>query len=145
MHPTILAKRKARAINEIIVAAEALGNYAELDPLLIEALSPKARDPRVKDMFRLEAVAKLTTALAVDAGLLKENAEEPEPAADEEEATEADATDAAVSTETGQTALVEELPDPVLVSGENAEEPEPAAAEEDAKPKRRAASRKKKK
>jgi len=91
MHPSILAKRKAEAVNRIVWTAEALSNHLELDPVLAEGLQPKGiKDPATAEMMRLEGLADILTAVAIQTGAVKESASEP-------------ADEATVSTETEPT------------------------------------------
>src|SRR5687767_8787469 len=54
MHPSILAQRRAQAVNRIVQAARIL------DPEHAEALEPKGiKDPQAVEMIRLEALADL--------------------------------------------------------------------------------------
>jgi len=76
MHPSILIKRKAEALNRILAKAAALVQRIKLDPALTDALQPKGiKDPQVLEMMRLEALADLFDQLAWSAGI-----EEPAPA-----------------------------------------------------------------
>lgn len=70
MHPTILVKRKADALQRILATTDALAQHLELDPALVEALQPQGiKDPRVMEMKRLEALAALLDQLAAMAGV----------------------------------------------------------------------------
>jgi hypothetical protein len=58
MHPSILAKRKAQALERIVRAARGL------DPEHAEALEPKGvKDPAAAEMMRLEALAEILEGL----------------------------------------------------------------------------------
>jgi hypothetical protein len=60
MHPSILAKRKADAINRIVVAAGALAEVHQLNPERRAALEPKGiKDLAAAEMMRLEGLADL--------------------------------------------------------------------------------------
>jgi len=64
MHPSILAKRKAQAMDRIVQAVQSL------DPAAAEALQPKGiKDPAAAEMMRLEALAALLDQLAANAGV----------------------------------------------------------------------------
>lgn len=65
MHPSILAKRKADAINRIVTAAGTLADRHQLDPARRAALEPKGiKDPAAVEMMRLEGLADLLDNLA---------------------------------------------------------------------------------
>lgn len=58
MHPSILAQRKAKAMDRILQAARVI------DPARAEALQPKGvKDPAAAEMMRLEAIADLLDGL----------------------------------------------------------------------------------
>lgn len=60
MHPSVLAQRRARAMDRIVQAAR------HLDPEHTESLQPKGiKDPQAAEMMRLEAIADLLERLAV--------------------------------------------------------------------------------
>jgi hypothetical protein len=70
MHNTVLAKRRAVAIDRIVNRATALVQHLELDPALAEALQPKTiKDPQAAEMIRLEALATLIDQMAINAGV----------------------------------------------------------------------------
>jgi hypothetical protein len=112
MHPSILAKRKAQALERIGWTAEALAKHLELDPVLIEGLQPKGiKDPAAAEMMRLEGLSDLLTAVAIQTGAVKESAPEP---GDEE----------TVSTETPEAEpTMGDLPAPVLEDDDFEEKP----------------------
>jgi hypothetical protein len=65
MHPSILAKRKAGAINRIVTAAGALADQHKLNPARRAALEPKGiKDLAAVEMMRLEGLAALLEDLA---------------------------------------------------------------------------------
>jgi len=68
MHPTILAQRKAIALNRIVVSADALASHLKLPTALTDALKQPVKDPQVREMSRLEAIADLLAALEVSSG-----------------------------------------------------------------------------
>jgi hypothetical protein len=155
MHPTTLAKRKALALNQIVFSAGALARIADLDPALIQGLNPAhARDAHVRDMFVMEGIAHLLTALGVSAGAIKEEApvtvETPAPPITPP--MEPTTTDD-IQTPAPTPDSFEGLPEPVIGAAEDPEaettpavEDEPTPIEEEApvaKPKRRTSSRKK--
>lgn len=78
MHPSILAKRKAQAVGNIVWTAGALAKQFELDPALTEALQPKGiKDPATAEMMRMEALSDLLMAVGLQAGAVKEGAPDP--------------------------------------------------------------------
>jgi hypothetical protein len=69
MHPSILAQRKAKATNRILVAAEALVKQLALAPALVAGLQPQGvKDPQALEMIRLEGLADLLDQLALHDG-----------------------------------------------------------------------------
>jgi len=73
MHPTILAKRKAEAVGKVVFASEALAEHFSLVPVLIAGLHPVGiKDPQVRDLMLLEAVADALLAIGIQAGAIKE-------------------------------------------------------------------------
>lgn len=73
MHQSILAKRKAIAMQRIVTRASALVAHLELDLAIAEGLQPKGiKDAAVADMMRLERLADLVDRLADNAGLPQE-------------------------------------------------------------------------
>lgn len=69
MHILNLSRRNGRAQERILAAANALARFADLDPALIEALSPHVKDSAVQAMREREAVADLLEALAIQTGI----------------------------------------------------------------------------
>lgn len=79
MHPSILAKRKADAVNRIIQVARSM------DPERAEALQPKGiKDPATAEMMRMEAIADLLEHLGTPAVSTEtEPADDPRPTLDD--------------------------------------------------------------
>ena len=70
MHQSILAKRRATAVQRIVTKASTLAAFLNLDPSLAGALEPKGvKDAQVVDMLRLEALADLMDRIAENAGV----------------------------------------------------------------------------
>lgn len=63
MHITVLAEKRGKAINRVVENAKILAESLKLDPQLIVGLTPNVKDPMVKEMRRLEAVADLLDAI----------------------------------------------------------------------------------
>lgn len=63
MHITVLAEKRGKAINRIVGDAKFLAESLKLDPQLIVGLTPNVKEPMVKEMRRLEAVADLLDAI----------------------------------------------------------------------------------
>lgn len=133
MDSTILATRKAQAINRITELSKRFAQAADLDPALVDALQPGVKDPQVKELRRFEAIADLMSALALSAHLVKE----PEPALTEPVATAAEPSaalpldglpapeiDPAVATVTG------DLAQPIDPDAAASEEAQPVETEE---------------
>lgn len=122
MHILILSKRNGRAQERMLAAAKAIGRVAGIDPALIEALNPRAKDPAIRAMEQREAIADLLEALAIAANIpLTEPADDEQPA----EAPAADVTtvtppeqEAVNLPESTESATDEALPSPVLEEGE---------------------------
>lgn len=75
MHQSILAKRKAEAVNRITWTAGALVAHFEGNPALTQELEPKGvKDPAAAEMMRLEALSDLLTWVALHVGAIKESA-----------------------------------------------------------------------
>jgi hypothetical protein len=73
MHPSILAKRKADAINRIVVAAGTLAEVHQLNPERRAALEPKGiKDLAALEMMRLEGLASLMEDLVAVTAVTKE-------------------------------------------------------------------------
>ncbi len=70
MHILHLSKRNGRAQERLLAAAKALAHAAEIDPALVDALSPKTKDPAVRAMMEREAVADLLEKIAITAGVM---------------------------------------------------------------------------
>lgn len=122
MHPSVLAKRKAMAVNRIVARATALVQYLELDPTLAEALEPKAtRDPATVDMLRMEALATLIDHVALNAGVPEE--EQPDTSVGEFIVEPVTAV-TPVEDETGPEAIPTDVPDEVESAAEAVEETE---------------------
>ena len=63
MHITVLAEKRGKAINRVVENAKILAESLKLDPQLIVGLTPNVKEPMVKEMRRLEAVADLLDAI----------------------------------------------------------------------------------
>lgn len=139
MHPTILAQRKANAVNRIVWASGALAKELELDPALVDALQPKGiKDPRVLEMMRLEGVANLMLQLAIRVGAVNEGdavtAVTPESEPEVETPAEVESAAATIE-ETEPETIVAEEPAPEVLE-------EPALIEAKPKPRRKSSSKK---
>ena len=129
MHPSVLAKRKAIAVNRIVARVTALVQYLELDPALAESLEPKStRDPATVDMLRMEALATLIDQVALNAGAPEE--EQPDTTV-REFIVEPVTAVTPVEDETGPEATPTDVPDEVESAAEAVE-----GTESPAKPKR---------
>ena len=128
MHPSILIKRKAEALNRILAKAAALVQRIKLDPALTDALQPKGiKDPQVLEMMRLEALADLFDQLAWSAGI-----DEEEPAAAVTVVTEPDSKPMEESLPGPvPPGILEELPAPVIEEEEPAAEMETESVDEE--------------
>ena len=122
MHVLQLSQRNGQAQERLVRAAKAFARVANLDPALIEALTPGTKDLAVRAMQEREAVADLLEALAISAHIpLTEPAAE-EPAVDDVTTVTTPEQEAVSLPEAGQDAPAEsgeELPPPVLEDGEN--------------------------
>lgn len=63
MHITVLAEKRGKAINRVVESAKILAESLKLDSQLIVGLTPNVKEPMVKEMRRLEAVADLLDAI----------------------------------------------------------------------------------
>lgn len=136
MHPSVLIKRKAIAVNRIVERAGALVKRLELDPVLVAALEPKVKDTETADMLRMEALGTLIAELALSAGAppekqpdttVKEFIVEASPASDELPAPALDQLPAAEPTTEEIPAEAETTEEPAR---EVAEEPTPDVSED---------------
>jgi len=112
MHILNLSKRNGRAQERMMNAAKVLANLADLDLALVEALTPKSKNPDVRAMQQREAIADLLEALAIGAGAM------PATLADEPVVDEPSAPDVTVVTTVESTTQPETIERAPAESGE---------------------------
>jgi hypothetical protein len=69
MHNSILVKRNHVAHTRTLITASALAEHLHIDPLKVQALTPKAKDKDVRLMMQREAVAELLSDIALSLGI----------------------------------------------------------------------------
>ena len=58
-----LARREANARDRVLEASQKLASKLQIDAALLELLNRNNRDPRVKGLFQLEAIADILEAV----------------------------------------------------------------------------------
>lgn len=111
MHILQLSKRNGNAQERMLTAAKLLARAAEIDPALVEALTPTVKDLAVRSMMEREAVADLLEALAITAGVMELPADV---TAEETVTTVTEPVSAPIEPTPETPADVEGLPEPVL-------------------------------
>lgn len=69
MHNSVLSKRNHASHARMLITAQLLAEHLKIDPLKVEALTPKGKDKDVRLMRQREAVADLLDDIALSLGI----------------------------------------------------------------------------
>lgn len=69
MHNSVLSKRNHASHTRMLITAQLLAEHLGIDPLKVEALTPKGKDKDVRLMRQREAVADLLDDIALSLGI----------------------------------------------------------------------------